>query len=140
MGTNPFSLEKAIEIQGYDIDYGGVVSNIVYVRWLDDLRSALMKEHYPIEQMAKDRVALVVNKTFAHYKKTASFGDSLCAFIEMKKLEGIRWELEAVIKNSSSGKVIFSAVQSGAFIDLDKGKPVSAPEILVSKWKSFISR
>lgn len=31
-------VEKEIEVNGYDIDVMGVVSNIVYIRWFEDLR------------------------------------------------------------------------------------------------------
>jgi len=36
--TDPSRIvERAIEIKTYDIDFAGIVSNIVYVRWLEDL-------------------------------------------------------------------------------------------------------
>ena len=31
--------EKEIEVNNYDIDAMGIVSNIVYVRWFEDLNS-----------------------------------------------------------------------------------------------------
>ena len=33
-----FLVEMPLKVQGYDIDVAGIVSNIVYVRWLEDLR------------------------------------------------------------------------------------------------------
>ncbi|WP_164885353.1 acyl-CoA thioesterase [Geovibrio thiophilus] len=134
--NNPFFLEKEIVIQGYDIDYGGVVSNIVYIRWMDDLRTALLKEHYPIELMAEDGIAPVVNKTHAHYKRPSLFGDSLKAGIRITMLEKVRWEVEAEI-TKDGGKTVFTAVQSGAFVDLKSGRPVTVPSVLAEKWAEF---
>ncbi len=34
--------EKEIEVNGYDIDAMGVVSNIVYIRWFEILRTAFI--------------------------------------------------------------------------------------------------
>jgi acyl-CoA thioester hydrolase len=44
-----------LRIVTYDIDFAGVVSNIVYIRWLEDLRLRFMEVHYPLEQAIKDR-------------------------------------------------------------------------------------
>jgi acyl-CoA thioester hydrolase len=46
--TEPRIVERALPIRTYDIDFAGIVSNIVYVRWLEDLRLAMMEEAYPI--------------------------------------------------------------------------------------------
>lgn len=133
---NPFFLQKEIEIQGYDIDYGGVVSNIVYIRWMDDLRTALLKDHYSLELMAKNGLAPVVNKTHAHYKRPALFGDMLIAKIRITMLEKIRWEVQVEI-TKNGGEAVFTAVQSGAFVNLKNGRPVPVPAILADKWKEY---
>ncbi len=133
---NPFFLQKEIEIQGYDIDYGGVVSNIVYIRWMDDLRTALLKDHHSLELMAKNGLAPVVNKTHAHYKRPALFGDSLIAEIRITMLEKIRWEVQVEI-TKNGGETVFTAVQSGAFVNLKNGRPVPVPAVLADKWKEY---
>ncbi len=38
------AIERDLPIRTYDIDFAGIVSNIVYVRWLEDLRLAMMEE------------------------------------------------------------------------------------------------
>ncbi len=37
--------EKEIEVNGYDIDAMGVVSNIVQIVWFEDLRTAFINQH-----------------------------------------------------------------------------------------------
>jgi acyl-CoA thioester hydrolase len=34
--------EQPLPIRTYDIDFAGIVSNIVFIRWLEDLRLALL--------------------------------------------------------------------------------------------------
>ena len=35
--------EQPLPIRTYDIDFAGIVSNIVFIRWLEDLRLALLE-------------------------------------------------------------------------------------------------
>ena len=46
----PFEVQLALPIRTYDIDFAGVVSNIVYIRWLEDLRLKMLEVHLPLEQ------------------------------------------------------------------------------------------
>ena len=40
--------EQPLPIRTYDIDFAGIVSNIVFIRWLEDLRLGLMDQAYPL--------------------------------------------------------------------------------------------
>ena len=40
--------EQPLPIRTYDIDFAGIVSNIVFIRWLEDLRLALLDQTYPL--------------------------------------------------------------------------------------------
>ena len=40
-----------LSIQTYDIDFAGIVSNIVYIRWLEDLRLKMLETYLPLEQL-----------------------------------------------------------------------------------------
>ena len=47
--------EQPLPIRTYDIDFAGIVSNIVFVRWLEDLRLGLLDQAYPlVEALAED--------------------------------------------------------------------------------------
>ncbi|MEE9465669.1 MAG: thioesterase family protein, partial [Candidatus Neomarinimicrobiota bacterium] len=66
--TQPFEIELPLEIKSYDIDYAGVVSNIVYVRWLEDLRGAMLSRHLPLDRMLDSGVLPAVAQTRIDYK------------------------------------------------------------------------
>lgn len=42
-----FETTMAVKVATYDIDYANHVSNIVYFRWLEDLRLQLLEENFP---------------------------------------------------------------------------------------------
>ena len=41
----------------YDIDYAHIVHNAVYIRWLEDLRTALISDVYPIQELLADGIS-----------------------------------------------------------------------------------
>ncbi len=40
-----------IQVKAYEIDAMGVVSNIVYVKWLEDARHEFLAKYYPYDEM-----------------------------------------------------------------------------------------
>ena len=49
----PLEVELTIPVRSYDIDFAGIVSNIVYIRWLEDLRLKWLDEHFPLDRQFK---------------------------------------------------------------------------------------
>jgi len=47
----PFLTQVPCPIRTYDIDSARHVSNIVYIRWLEDLRLQMLKEHFPLRPL-----------------------------------------------------------------------------------------
>ena len=54
--------ELPLRVQTYDIDFAGIVSNIVFIRWLEDLRLGLMDEAYPLVQALAEDVAPILSR------------------------------------------------------------------------------
>lgn len=48
--------EKEIEVNNYDIDAMGIVSNIVYVRWFEDLRTVFINQYMNYSEMIKNHI------------------------------------------------------------------------------------
>ena len=53
----PLAVSAPIRVQGYDVDFAGIVSNIVYIRWLEDLRYQVLEAYYPLPQLLADKPA-----------------------------------------------------------------------------------
>lgn len=63
------SVELKPEIKTYDIDIAGHVNNIVYIRWLEDLRTKLFNNYFDLQDLLSNNLYPVVVSTNMNYKK-----------------------------------------------------------------------
>jgi len=125
-------VERAIEIKTYDIDFAGIVGNIVYVRWLEDLRLAMMAEVYPLAEAVADDVAPVLLETRISYERPLTLPDQVVGRIWAIAMTGVRWRIGAEFR---VGEIVHArAEQTGIFIRLSTRKPVPPPKILVERF------
>ena len=74
--ARPLLVTLPFLVQTYDIDYAGHVNNCVYVRWLEDLRMAMMRAWYPPEKMIEDETVFILHSTHITYKKSIMITDA----------------------------------------------------------------
>jgi acyl-CoA thioester hydrolase len=125
-------VERPIEIKTYDIDFAGIVGNIVYVRWLEDLRLAMMAEVYPLERAVADDVAPVLLETHVAYERPLTLGARVTGRIWATAMTGVRWSIGAEFRFGDA--VHARAEQTGLFIRLSTRKPVPPPKALVERF------
>jgi acyl-CoA thioester hydrolase len=125
-------VERTIEIKTYDIDFAGIVSNIVYVRWLEDLRLAMMGEAYPLAQAVAEDVAPVLLETRIAYERPLTLQDRPVGRIWATAMTGLRWSVAAEFRVGAT--VHAWAEQTGLFIRLSTRKPVPPPRALVDRF------
>ncbi len=63
------------EIKTYEIDVAGHVNNIVYVKWLEDLRNKLFEQILPIDNLLYRNLYPVITSTNIAYKKQLKLSD-----------------------------------------------------------------
>jgi acyl-CoA thioester hydrolase len=124
----PISLTFAIKT--YDIDFAGIVSNLVYVRWLEDLRLALLARAYPLDRMVADGIGPVLLETHIAYRDALTIHDKPEGRMSVESMGRLRWTVAAEFMTPGSGRVHATARQSGLFIRLDTRRPVRIPERL----------
>ena len=112
----------------YDIDFAGIVSNIVYIRWLEDLRGQMLAEHYPVEMMRATGVGPVLLHTDIHYRRALRLGDRPLGRMWVAETRRTRWVLRAEFILEDA--VVCEARQTGAFVDYASMRPVPVPESL----------
>ncbi|MER2030573.1 MAG: thioesterase family protein [Solibacillus sp.] len=120
--------EQPIHINAYDIDAMGIVSNIVYVRWFEDLRMAFLNEHYPLAEMMAVQISPILMKTEIEYKAPLTIFDKPLGRCWMVKVGQSSWEMELEITTEKHTHCI--GKQSGCFFDLEKKKVAKIPEPL----------
>ena len=118
--------EVALPIRTYDIDFAGIVSNIVFIRWLEDLRLGLMAEAYPLERALAEDVAPLLTETRIAYRRPVRIGDPLRGRMRVKQLGRVRWHLAAEFAVGAA--VHAAADQEGLFVRLSTGRPIAIPE------------
>ena len=118
--------ELPLRIQTYDIDFAGIVSNIVFIRWLEDLRLGLMDEAYPLVQALADDVAPILTATRIAYRRPVTIADKLLGRMRVAGLGRVRWRLAAEF--TVAGAIHAEADQEGLFMRLSTRKPIAIPE------------
>jgi acyl-CoA thioester hydrolase len=118
--------EQALPIRTYDIDFAGIVSNIVFVRWLEDLRLGLMDRAYPLTRALAEDVAPVLLSTQIVYRHPVTISDPLIGRIQVSRMSRVRWRLAAEF--TVNGAIHAEAEQEGLFMRLSTRKPIPIPE------------
>jgi acyl-CoA thioester hydrolase len=133
------ALEVTLEIpvRTYDIDFAGIVSNIVYIRWLEDLRLEMLSQYYPLAEQLQDGFAPVVLQTKIDYKQALKLGDRPIGRLWVESLESLRWHVSAEI--SVGEKVSAIGRQTGIFINLQNNKPIRIPPRLQQQYADSLA-
>lgn len=122
------SMEVNLEfpVRTYDIDYAGVVSNIVYIRWLEDLRLTILETYYPLEKLLEAGLAPTLVETRIRYHRPVTIQDRPAARMWVTRLSRLKFEFYAEFK--VGGEVVTTAEQVGCLIDLSSGRPARMPD------------
>jgi acyl-CoA thioester hydrolase len=118
--------EQPLPIRTYDIDFAGIVSNIVFIRWLEDLRLGLMDQAYPLIQALAADVAPILLSTRIDYRRPVMIADRLIGRMRLAGLSRVRWRLAAEFVVNSA--VHAEAEQEGLFMRLSTRRPIAIPE------------
>ncbi len=133
----PLEIELQLPVRTYDIDFAGIVSNIVYVRWLEDLRIEIMSHSWPMAEQLQAGIAPIVLQTTINYKQSIQMSDRPIGKMWVESLASLRWIVSAEI--SIAGKTSAVAQQMGIFINLQNKKPIRIPEKLQQLYEESLS-
>lgn len=120
------------KVQTYDIDFAGIVSNITYVRWLEDLRLQLLETYYPLDTLIRDGNVPIIQTTQIEYRRPIRMFDKVTGHIWMSEFDSPRWTARMEI--TVNDKTAATASQSGVFISMLTMKPSAAPESLQKRF------
>lgn len=124
----PLEVKIPLSIQTYDIDFAGIVSNIVYIRWLEDLRLKILATYLPLEELMSQGYCPTITSTQIEYKRALQLGDRPIARMWISKLDRVRCTLQAEIYLEES--LVANATQVGFFMNLDTMRPLAVPKQL----------
>ncbi|PIG93175.1 thioesterase family protein [Gloeocapsopsis sp. IPPAS B-1203] len=131
----PFETSLSLVVRTYDIDFAGIVSNIVFIRWLEDLRCEILVNHLSIADQLQNGIAPLLIQTKIDYKKSITMTDKPMGTMWISKLKAFKWFVNAEI--AIDGIVMATAEQTGCFIDLTTRRPVPVPAELQQKYLEY---
>jgi acyl-CoA thioester hydrolase len=126
------NIDLPITVKTYDIDFMGIVSNITYIRWMEDLRLKFLEVHYSLQKLMADMIVPILAHTHIDYKKPVRIHDEVIGSIWMEKYDSSGWV--ANMEFTVNGKVVAAGAQSGVFINIATMKRSDPPEGLKKKY------
>jgi acyl-CoA thioester hydrolase len=118
-------IESDIKVATYDIDFAGHVSNISYLRWLEDMRRTLFDKHTPFHKFIERGVTPVLVSTNIKYRKAVRLFDEPRGFMWISALTRTSLVIDAEIYVGES--LVTEVQHTGVFIDLNTMKPIRLP-------------
>ena len=130
----PLLIERTIVVRTYDIDFANIAHNIVYFRWLEDLRSEVLVDVLPIDEILATGISPILVESCIEYKWPVRIGDAPIGRMWVANLSRTRWTLAAEIVVGE--RVCAAARQSGYFADLKTLRPVRVPNQLRAPYEA----
>ena len=119
-------VDLPMTVKTYDIDFMGIVSNIAYVRWMEDLRLHMLEVYYPLQKLMSELIVPIITQTHIEFRRPIRMHDQVKGCIWMDKFDASGWV--ASMEFLVNGKHAASARQSGVFINIGTMKPSNPPE------------
>lgn len=122
-----------ITVRTHDIDSAGHVSNIVYLRWLEDMRLDLFEKYFSLKTFLAHRCTMVLAETKIQYKRPIRLFQKPVATMWIESLRASSLEFRAEIYLDEV--LATAASHIGVFVDLEDMRPIRIPKIVVEKFK-----
>jgi acyl-CoA thioester hydrolase len=122
-----------LRVKPYDIDVLGIVSNIVYVRWMEDLRLAMLDAYLPLDEQMAEGYLPAILKVEIDYKRPIELHDELTGVMWLSDLKKLRYEVTAEFV--ANGQLAAIGRQEGCFVSLKTKRPVRPPAKLVAMYR-----
>jgi acyl-CoA thioester hydrolase len=122
------TIQHTFRVMTYDIDFAGIVSNISYIRWLEDLRNLFAEQALSLGDAFQRGIAPALMHTEIDYLAPVRFPDMVIGRMWLAEHGRTTWELAAEFQSQTTGQLVARARQSGVFVALDTLRPVRLPE------------
>lgn len=123
---------QPIVVRSYDVDYMQIVNNTVYVKWLEDLRMAILDKYFPLVKMLENHESPILAETFIQYRHPVTIGCKPTGQCWIWLTGKGRWRAEFII--SEGDKVFATAWQTGYYFNIEKHRPVAFPDEMINKY------
>jgi acyl-CoA thioester hydrolase len=126
--------KKAFEIETA-LDFAGIVSNIVYIRWLEDMRLKIMERYLPLDRMMAQAYCPTLASTEVQYKRALRLFDRPVGKMWIADVGRLRFTMQAEIYCNE--QLATTATQVGFFVNPETLRPVAIPNEF---WKVYLEQ
>jgi len=118
-----------VRVMYFDTDAGGVVHNIVYLRFIETARTYLaLQMGMDFQQIARTNIHPVVTRTEIDYKRPARLGDEIRVLGQISEWSRVRFWVEFEIIRPSDDVLLVTCRQALALVQMPEGRPVKLPK------------
>lgn len=128
-----FLIEMDIKVRTYDIDSAGHVSNIVYLRWMEDMRLEVLERYFPLKPLIDKGYQPIIASTFIEYKRPVKLFDKPRGSMWLSEIGLASYKFEGQVHLGE--QLATHARHTGAFIDIKTGKPRRLPVEFVRRFE-----
>ena len=122
-------ISTEVRVMYFDTDAGGVVHNIVYLRFIEIARTYLaIQMGMSFAEIERTGIHPVVTRTEIDYKRPAKLGDELRVDGRIVEWGGVRFLVEFEVVRPSDGALLVKCRQALALVKMPEGRPVRLPE------------
>lgn len=119
-------VEHDITVSTYEIDFAAHVSNIVYLRWFEDMRLKLFEKYFPLKGFLDEGKTPVIACHHIQYRRPIKLFDKPHGLMWISHLGRAMFKIEAELY--VDGQITTTVEHEGVFVDLASGKPIRVPE------------
>lgn len=121
-------IEIRVPVMFYDTDCGGVVSNIAYLRFVEQARTALLEASgVSLRAIADSGEFPAVLRTEIDYRRPAVLGDAVRIEALLEEVKRVRFRCRFVLLRDADGALLGGCVQKCAFVRMPEGRLVPVP-------------
>lgn len=124
-----FEIKMIFEPKTYDIDYAGIVSNQVYLRWMEDMRFELIRQHFGWENFPSGVVPVLL-RTEIDYINALRLFDRVEGKAWISTLDNVRWYIDGEFLKIPGGEPVAKVRHTGIFFDTIRKRAVRIPREL----------
>lgn len=118
-----------LQVMYYDTDAGGVVHNIVYLRFIEHARTLLaIGLGMDFDEIKRTGIHPVVVRTEIDYKRPALLGDHLVVEGRLTEWSRVRFDVAFEVLRPADGALLAACKQTLALVQMPSGRPLRLPQ------------
>ncbi len=139
MSDSPAIVRYTIPVHTFQVDFGGIVSNTVYVQWMEIGRNELLNAvGLPIDEAWETGIVPVLVHTSIDYKRPFRLAETVSAEVWISELRGTSAVMQHRFRNAD-GELCATGHQVGLFVDRRTMKPHRIDEAMRTQFERVLA-